>query len=54
MTSVPTKRQQVIFGVLVAAFAFVYTYLPAVANLALPLALLSGNLAAAYLRTTKI
>lgn len=54
ITSVPTTRQQLVFGALVALLAFVFSSLPIVADLALPLALLSGNLAAVYLRTSKL
>ena len=54
MTSLPSRRGQLLFGGLVALFSFIFTFIGPLADLALPAALLTGNLAAAYLRTSKL
>ena len=54
MTTPATRRDQISFGILVAALSLALSYVSPVANVALPLSLLVGNLVAAYLRTRPI
>lgn len=53
MTSPPIRRGQIGFGVLVALFSLGFSYVAPLSPVALPAALLVGNIVTAFMRTTR-